>query len=203
MTEPLPQNVRQAGYDALAELSNRMSRGAASLFKHAMLLRLDNPKNHRKALAQLRRYQTFGMPCSENVAKIEGALMGLTEAESKAFKERQSLKKSRQERANKKERTRYWEESWQRGEWQHQDTVRRAKDRGAMLFQAATYAEKNVGGVKLVKALAQCLDAKMADQQPFAALGLQIGLIEGWIVGGKQRTADTKDNVVPLHGEVS
>ena len=62
MTEPLPENVRQAGFDALEELSARMSRGAANLSKQAMRLRLDDPKSQREALGQLRRYQNFEMP---------------------------------------------------------------------------------------------------------------------------------------------
>ena len=73
MTEPLPENIRRAGYDALEELANRMSRGAMSLYRHAARLRSDEPKSQRDAIAQLRRYQGFKMPCSEEVAVIEGA----------------------------------------------------------------------------------------------------------------------------------
>ncbi len=74
MTEPLPKNVRQAGYNALEELSNRMLRGATSLLKHAARLRTEEAKSHQEALAQLRRYRGFKMPCSEEVRVIEGAI---------------------------------------------------------------------------------------------------------------------------------
>lgn len=100
MTEPLPDHVRQAGYNALEELSTRMFRGATSLLKHAVRLRMEEPKSHREALAQLRRYQGFKMPCSEEVAVIEGALTGLTESESKALTERRRIQKMHKDAAD-------------------------------------------------------------------------------------------------------
>ena len=102
MTEPLPENIRRAGFDALQELSARMARGSASLAKQAALLMTDDPKIHRGAVSQLRRYQTFKMPCSEEVAVIEGAMMGLTEAESRALSERRSLEKFKKDQAQEK-----------------------------------------------------------------------------------------------------
>ena len=95
MMEPLPENIRLAGYYALEELATRMSRAATSLFKQAMRLRLDDSKSHTEALKQLRRYQNFKMPCSEEVVGIEGALLGLTEPESKALSERRRFEKNR------------------------------------------------------------------------------------------------------------
>ena len=102
MTASLPENIRRAGFDALQELSARMARGSASLAKQAALLMTDDPKIHRGAVSQLRRYQTFKMPCSEEVSVIEGAIMGLTEAESKALMERRSLEKFRKDQAQEK-----------------------------------------------------------------------------------------------------
>lgn len=107
MTEPLPENIRRAGYDALHELSNRMARGSTSLLRHALRLLPDDAKSHREALAQLRRYQSFEMPCSEEVAVIEGALMSLNEPESKALSERRRLEKHKKDEAERKR----WEEA--------------------------------------------------------------------------------------------
>ena len=107
MTESLPENVRQAGVDALEELATRMSRGAANLYKQAMRLRLDDPKSQPEPLCQLRRFQNFKMPGFEQVAVIEGALMGLTEAESRALKERQRTEKYRKDAAARER----WEEA--------------------------------------------------------------------------------------------
>ncbi len=92
MTAPLPENIRRAGADALEELATRMSRGATNLFKQAMRLRIADPNSQREALCQLRRYQNFGMPGFEQVGIIEGALMGLTEPESRALTERRQRK---------------------------------------------------------------------------------------------------------------
>ncbi len=102
MTEPLPKNVRQAGYNALEELSNRMLRGATSLLKHAARLRTEEAKSHQEALAQLRRYRGFKMPCSEEVRVIEGAIRGLTEADSKALEERRRIQKMHKDAAERK-----------------------------------------------------------------------------------------------------
>ena len=197
MTEPLPENIRRAGHDALEELANRMSRGAMSLYRHAARLRSDEPKSHHEALGQLRRYQGFGMPCFEEVAKIEGALTGLTEPESRALTERRRIEKSRRERAEKEQRAESWEENWQQGGWRRRETLRSAKSRAAMLSQAASYVEKNVGGVDLEMALARCLDAKMADQDPFCDLADQFCQIGGH----RQAVANSADNVVPLWGD--
>ena len=101
MTESLPENVRQAGYNALEELSTRMFRGATSLLKHAVRLRMEEPKSHQEALAQLRRYRGFKMPCSEEVAIIEGALTSLTEPESKALTERRRIQKMHKDTADR------------------------------------------------------------------------------------------------------
>ena len=194
MSEPLPDNIRRAGHDALEELANRMSRGAMSLYRHAARLRSDEPKSHHEALGQLRRYQGFGMPCFEEVAKIEGALTGLTEPESRALSERRRIEKSRRKRAEKERRAEWWEENWQQSGWQRRNALRSAKSRAAMLSQAASYVEKNVGGVELVKALVRCLDAEMADQDPFGDLALQLCQIGGH----RQEVANSGDNVVPL-----
>ncbi len=56
--------------------------------------------------------------------------------------------------------------------------MRRATERVTLLCQAASHVEKNIGGVELVKALARCLDAKMADQDPFGGLGLRLHQID-------------------------
>ena len=101
MTEPLPKNVRQAGYNALEELSNRMLRGATSLLKHAARLRTEDAACHREAIAQLRRYRGFKMPCSEQVRVIEGALLSLTEADSKALEERRRIEKMHKDAAER------------------------------------------------------------------------------------------------------
>ncbi len=101
MTEPLPKNVRQAGYNALEELSNRLLRGGTSLLKHAARLRTEDAACHREAIAQLRRYRGFKMPCSEEVRVIEGALLGLTEADSKALEERRRMQKMHKEAAER------------------------------------------------------------------------------------------------------
>ena len=107
MTQPLPENVRQAGYDALEELADRMLRGATTLFKQAMRLRLDDPKSQREALCQLRRFQNFKMPGFEQVAVIEGALMELTEPESRALRERRRMEKNKKDAAQRER----WEEA--------------------------------------------------------------------------------------------
>ena len=66
-----------------------MAIGTMSLYRLAMRLRLDKPESHREALTQLRRYQTFEMPCFEEVATIEAPLlMGKTKPERKALKKR-------------------------------------------------------------------------------------------------------------------
>ena len=134
MTEPLPENVRQAGYNALEELSNRMLRGATSLLKHAARLRTEDAACHREAIAQLRRYRGFKMPCSEQVLLIEGALLSLTEADSKALEERRRIQKMHKDAANR-ERTEearksrlptYWEFPSVRaeaGKPRHEDNV--------------------------------------------------------------------------------
>ena len=101
MTEPIPESIRRAGCDALEELANRMVKGANSLMRHAIRLRLEEPQSHRDALAQLRRYQGFKMPCFEEVGVIEGALLGLTEPESKALTERRRLQKARKDAADR------------------------------------------------------------------------------------------------------
>ena len=102
MTEPLPKHVRQAGYNALEELSNRLLRGGTSLLKHAARLRTEDAACHREAIAQLRRYRGFKMPCSEEVRVIEGALLSLTEAESKALEERRRIQKIHKDTADRK-----------------------------------------------------------------------------------------------------
>ena len=192
MTAPLPENIRHAGYDALEELADRMFRGARSLSKHAMRLRLDEPKSHREALCQLRRYQNFEMPCFEEVAKIEGALMGLTEPESRALTERRRLEKHKKEQARGKVRAEWLEKQWEQGGWQRQMAMRQALERAAMLFKAVNYAEKNVGGDELVKALACCLDAKMANQDPFCDLAIKLNRIDGH----REEVAGSAENVI-------
>ena len=102
MTEPLPENIRQAGYNALEELSNRMLRGAATLLKHAARLRTEDAACHREAIAQLRRYRGLKMPCSEQVRVIEAALLSLTEADSKALEERRRIQKMHKDAAGRK-----------------------------------------------------------------------------------------------------
>ncbi len=102
MTEPLPKNVRHAGYNALEELSNRMLRGATSLLKHAARLRTEDAACHQEAIAQLRRYRGFKMPCSEEVRMIEAAILSLTEADSKALEERRRIEKIHKEAAERK-----------------------------------------------------------------------------------------------------
>ena len=107
MSEPLPENVRRAGYDALEELADRMLRGSKSLLKHAARFRSDDPKAHHEGVAQLRRYRGFEMPCSEAVAVIEAALLGLAEADSRALDERRESEKRGQKEADRKRRQKY------------------------------------------------------------------------------------------------
>ena len=102
MTEPLPENVRQAGFNALEELSNRMLRGATSLLKHAARLRTEDAACHREAIAQLRRYRGFKMPCSEEVRVIEAAILNMTEADSKTLEERRRMQKMHKDAADRK-----------------------------------------------------------------------------------------------------
>ena len=192
MTEPLPENIRQAGYDALEELAARMSRASAALSKHAMRLRLDDSKNHTEALKQLRRYQTFKQPCSEEVAVIEGALTGLTEPESRALSERRRMANFKKDQADRKRRDKYWEESWQRGGWQRRETVRKALFHASTLTRAASCAEKNIGGEDLVKALARCLDDTLRDQDPFCALDRVLYRKDGH----REEVANAGDNVI-------
>ncbi len=192
MIEPLPENVRRAGFDALQELSDRMARGSASLLRHAARLLTDDAKSHREALAQLRRYQGFEMPCSEEVAVIEGALMGLNEPESRALTERRRMENFKRDQADRKARDKCWEESWQRGGWQRRETVRHAVSRASMLTCAASCAEKNVGGEELVKALARCLDKTLTDQDPFCDLGMVLCRIDGH----REEVTRAGDNVV-------
>ncbi len=109
MTAPLPENVRRAGADALEELATRMARGATNLFRQAMRLRIDDSKTHREALCQLRRYLNFEMPGFEQVGIIEGALMGLTEPESRALTERQQREQYQRD-ADQRKRAREWEQ---------------------------------------------------------------------------------------------
>jgi hypothetical protein len=175
MTEPLPENVRQAGYDALEELAARTSRSATNLSKQAMRLRLDDPKNHRMALRQLRRYQTERMPGFEEVGVIEGGLMGLTEPESRALSERRRLEKSRQERAGEKAHAEWLEERWQQGGSYRREAVRRALSRAELLVAAASHVEKNAGSVELAKALAACMDAWWPGGDPYCVLASKLG----------------------------
>ncbi len=170
MTQPLPENVRQAGYDALEELSTRMSRGATNLSKQAMRLRLDDPKSQREALCQLRRYQNFEMPGFGQVAIIVGALMGLTEPESKALAERQYMEKNRKERAEERAHNERVEEEWRQGGWPVQEAVRKALSRAKMLVEAASHIEKNPASVEIKKALVLCMDAWWPGGDPYSAL---------------------------------
>ena len=101
MTEALPKNVRQAGFNALEELSNRMLRGATSLLKHAARLRTEDAACHREAIAQLRRYRGFKMPCSEEVRVIEAAILNMTEADSKTLEERRRMQKMHKDAAER------------------------------------------------------------------------------------------------------
>ena len=192
MTEPLPENIRRAGYDALEELINRMLRGATSLSKHAMRLRLNEPKSHRDAIAQLRRYQAFKMPCSEEVAVIEGALTGLTEPESRALSERRRVERNRLERAARNVSDKHLEEQLQQGGWLRRETVRTATSRAALLSQAASHVEKNAGSVDLAKTLVCCLDVEMAAGDPFCVLASQLRQIDGH----REEVASVGDNVV-------
>ena len=179
MSAPLPENVRRAGYDALEELAARMSRAATALSKHAMRLRLDDPKSHREALKQLRRYQTFEQPCSNEVAVIEGALTGLNEPESRALSERRRMEKSRQERADEREHVRTMEERWQQGGVNRREAVRKALSRAQLLFNAASHVEKNAGYIDLAKALAACMDAWWPGGSPYEALAWRLREIDG------------------------
>ena len=192
MIDPLPENIRRAGFDALQELSNRMARGSTSLLRHALRLLPDDAKSHREALAQLRRYQGFEMPCSEEVAVIEGALMSLNEPESKALTERRRIANFRRDEADRKARAKRWEEVWQREGWQRRETVRKAVFCASILTRAASCAEKNVGGEELVKALARCLDDTLRDQDPFCALDMVLCRRDGH----REEVASAADNVV-------
>ena len=102
MTEPLPENIRRAGFDALQELSNRLSRGSASLLRIWARLLTDDANGYREVLGNLRRYQGFEMPCFAEVAVIEGALTGLTEPESRALSQRRRLAKFKRGEAARK-----------------------------------------------------------------------------------------------------
>ncbi len=179
MNKPLPENIRRAGYDALEELADRMSRAATALSKHAMRLRLDDPKSHREALKQLRRYQTFKQPCSGEVAVIEGALTGLTEPESRALSERRRMEKNRQERALEKKQAEWFEETWWQGGRRRREAVQTALSRAAVLSEAAKHVEENAGSVDVAKALACCLDVDMAGGDPFCALAFRLQEVGG------------------------
>ncbi len=192
MSEPLPENIRRAGYDALEELSSRMFRGGRSLLRHAVRLQQDEPKSHREAVAQLRRYQGFKMPCSEEVAVIEGALTGLTEPESRALSERRRVERNRQERAARKVRDEHLEKQLQQGGWLRRETVRNATSRAALLSQAASHVEKNAGSVDLAKTLVRCLDVEMAGGDPFCVLASQLRQIDGH----REELASAGDNVI-------
>ena len=179
MNEPLPENIRQAGYNALEELAGRMSCAATGLSKQAMRLRLDDPKSHAEALKQLRRYQTFKQPAFEDVAIIEGALIGLTEPESRALTERRRMEKNRQERAQEKARAEYFEKQWQHGGWQRREAVRKALSRAELLVEAANHVVKNAGSVEIAKALGLCINAGWAGGDPFDSLSWQLRKIDG------------------------
>ena len=205
MIEPLPENIRRAGYDALEELAGRISRAGTNLSKQAMRLTLVDAKSHTEALKQLRRYQNFEMPGFAEVAVIEGALIGLTEPESKALTERRRVENSREERARAKKHAAWFEEQWQQGGWQRRETVRWALSRAKLLVEAASHVEKNAGSVELAKALALCKDAWWAGGDPFDSLSWQLSKIDGqreealanqggtvvagpWDTGGKARS---------------
>ncbi len=179
MIEPLPDNVRRAGYDALEELAGRMSRAATNLSKQAMRLTLVDAKSHTEALKQLRRYQNFEMPGFAEVTIIEGALTGLTEPESKALSEQRRVEKSREERARAKAHAEWFEEQWQQGSWQRREAVREALSRAELLTKAASHVVNNAGNVELAKALALCMDAWWAGGDPFCVLASRLREIDG------------------------
>ena len=179
MIEPLPENIRRAGHDALVELSSRMSGAAANLSKQALRLTLVDAKSHTEALKQLRRYQAFEYPGFEKIAIIEGALIGLTEPESKALTERHRVEKSREERARAKAHAEYFEEQWRQGGWERREAMRWALSRAELLTEAAGHLVDNAGSVELAKALTLCKDAWWASGDPFCVLASRVREIDG------------------------
>ena len=115
------------------------------------------------------------MPCAEQVLVIEAALLGRTEAESKAIDERRRVEKFRKDEAFSEKRAKHWEESWEADGWRRRNTSQKALERARALFEAGMIIEDNGASADLVKALARCLDPEMADQSPFVELISELG----------------------------
>ena len=75
--QPIPDETREAASKVLVELADAMMLGAQSLMRNYVRVLNPDAKVHGRVVSDLRRYQGFGQPCSDEVVHIEALLAGM------------------------------------------------------------------------------------------------------------------------------
>ena len=101
----IPLEWRQSASQALVDLADSMMRGALSLMCKSGRVLDPNPKVHRRVIGDLRKYETNGMPCSDQMVRIEALLTG-TPAEQ-CLSDKQKKRKKRE--ASQREQKEIWQ----------------------------------------------------------------------------------------------
>ena len=119
-TETLPPSIpyedRRVANLALIELADRMMRGAQSLMSKSVRVMDPDPSMLRRTLSYLRKYGNSGMPCSDEMVKIEALLLGMPEDECLSERDKRQLKREEDQRREKEWRGRFWEEENKRSQ---------------------------------------------------------------------------------------
>ena len=120
---PISQERRFAACKELSALIKVLNESAASLAQKVAALGSADPKDHNKAVSNLRRYRTYGRACGDAVEAIEARLLGM---------EPKELHESERQRRDRKlaEHKRYLEGQFLKVDYNERELILRLRDLG-------------------------------------------------------------------------
>ena len=116
---PIHGELRQAAHDRLVELATELMRCAQSLFLKSSRIMNPDPKAHNRVIGNLKTYQKYELPGSDQVRLIEALLTGTSPEQCQSRAEKVRLEKA----ACEQKRSEMWDrinnspnprEAWER-----------------------------------------------------------------------------------------
>ena len=94
---PIHGELRQAAHDRLVGLATELMRCAQSLFLKSGRIMNPDPKAHNRVIGNLKTYQKYELPGSDQVWLIEALLTGTSPEQCQSRAEKVRLKKAAQD----------------------------------------------------------------------------------------------------------
>ena len=116
---PIHGELRQAAHDRLVELAGELMRCVQSLFLKSGRIMNPDPKAHNRVIGNLKTYQKYELPGSDQVRLIEALLTGTSPEQCQSRAEKVRLEKA----AREQKRSEMWDrinnspnprEAWER-----------------------------------------------------------------------------------------